>query len=134
MMVRSKTKPDKRVSLHVMVRTLLRRLLPGVKRLQNSSHHNTAGHDAKRKLGAQEAEPGTPVNVPLPEDDNDPAEAADDEDGNGGGAVPGVVADGSLVNDEDGQDGAGEDEDGAKVVEALHFDLDKELVVFGPKD
>lgn len=105
-----------------------------MKRLQNSSHHNTAGHDAKRKLGAQEAEPGTPVNVPLPEDDNDPAEAADDEDGNGGGAVPGVVADGSLVNDEDGQDGAGEDEDGAKVVEALHFDLDKELVVFGPKD
>lgn len=101
---------------------------------QYRRQHDTAGEDAKRQLRPNEAKSRVAREGALPEDEQDPAEAADDENGNGGGAVPGVVADGSLVDDEDGQDGGGQDEDGAEVVEPADTDWHNELVVLGPEE
>lgn len=70
----------------------------------------------------------------LPKDQHDPAEAADDEDYNGRGAVPGVVANGGLVYHEDGEDGSCEDEERAEEVKVSERDLDKELVVVWPEE
>lgn len=70
----------------------------------------------------------------LPKNQNDPAEAADDEDCNGRGAVPGVVANGGLVYYEDGEDGSCEDEERAEKVKISKGDLDKELVVVWPQE
>lgn len=69
----------------------------------------------------------------LPEDQHDPAEAAEDEDDNGRGAAPGVVANGGLVYYKDGQDGSCEDEECAEEVEVSEGDLDEELVVVWPE-
>lgn len=67
----------------------------------------------KGQLRPDEAEARVAGELALPKDEADPAEAADDKDRDCGGAAPGVVADGGLVDDEDGEDGGGEDENGA---------------------
>lgn len=137
MMASRRTKPERKVSLVEAVRAVTprrERAAEGKENVQYRGEHDAACENVKGQLGPDVAEAGVAGELALPENEGDPAEAADDEDGYRGAAAPGVVADGGLVDDEDGQDGGGEDEDGAEVVEAAHVNLDKELVVLGPEE
>lgn len=68
----------------------------------------------------------------LPNHQHRPCQPANDEDNNGGCAVPRIVSNGGLVDDEDGQDSAQQHKKRAEIIEQSIVDFDKELVIFWP--
>lgn len=102
--------------------------------LQNGCQHDSAGYYPPRKLCSNKLKLGVLEEHPLPDEERYPAETAQDEDGDGRGAAPGIVPDGGLVDYEDGKHSSCQDQHSPDIIEVPKGYLDKELVVVWPDE